>query len=239
MPTFFARIGARSRETCAMSFQAAIFDLDGTLLDTLDDLADSANAMLETQGFPTHPVSAYRHFVGDGVRVLIERILPKDALDEATIETCMAVYRAAYAERWNAKTRPYPGIPEMLDELVERGIRLAVLSNKPHEFTERCIAEFVGKWPWEVVFGMRDGVPKKPNPAGALQILEKLEITPESCLYLGDTDTDMQTAKNAGLHAVGVTWGFRERDELVANGAQTLIDHPSELMSLLPVPLQS
>ena len=216
-----------------MPCQAAIFDLDGTLLDTLDDLADSANAMLRAQGFPTHPTEKYREFVGDGVRILVERILPEDVDGEAEISACVEAYRAAYAERWNAKTRPYPGIPALLDDLVQRGIRLAVLSNKPHEFTQRCISHFLGNWPWEAVLGMREGVPKKPDPAGAREILATLKIAPESCVYLGDSDADMLTATAAGLHPVGVLWGFRGRDELVRNGAKTLIRQPAELLEWL------
>ena len=222
-----------------MAYQAAIFDLDGTLLDTLEDLADSANAMLDTRGYPTHPVEEFRHFVGDGVRVLVERILPPEARDEATIGVCMELFRNDYAKRWNVKTRLYPGIPEMLDGLVARGIRLAVLSNKPHDFTQHCVDEFLGRWPWESVFGMREGVPKKPDPAGARQILENLGISSTDCLYLGDTDTDMKTAIAADLHAVGVLWGFRGRGELIDNGAQTLLEQPLELLDLLDGPLQS
>ncbi|MEM1295166.1 MAG: HAD family hydrolase [Verrucomicrobiota bacterium] len=222
-----------------MAFEAAIFDLDGTLLDTLDDLADSGNEMLESEGFPTHPVDAYRIFVGDGVRSLMERILPGEAQTEATIERCMGVYRAVYQRRWKAKTKPYAGVPELLDGLVERGIRLTVLSNKPHDFTEQCIQEFVGDWPWEMVFGMRDGVPKKPDPAGAVQILESLEVAPENCLYLGDTDTDMKTAKAANLFAVGVLWGFRPKEELEEHGADLLLAEPGEMLGFLDSQLQS
>ncbi len=216
--------------------QAAIFDLDGTLLDTLEDLADSANAMLQKQGFPTHPTEKYREFVGDGVRILVERILPAQVMDEATISACVDVYREAYAQRWNAKTRPYPGIPALLDALAERGIHLAVLSNKPHEFTQRCIGHFLGNWPWQAVLGMREGVPKKPHPAGAREILETLKIAPETCVYLGDSDADMQTATAAGLHPVGVLWGFRSRAELERNGAKTLLQRPAELLDWLDLP---
>ena len=214
-------------------FKAAIFDLDGTLLDTLEDLADSGNEMLETQGFPTHPTDAYRIFVGDGVRVLMERILPTEAQNEQTISECMAVYQEIYARRWNAKTRPYDGIPEMLDELAKRGLKLAVLSNKPHQATLQCVTELIGGWPWKIILGMRDGVPKKPDPAGALEIVEHLGIPPKNCLYLGDTSTDMKTANAAGLHAVGVLWGFRDRSELVENGAEIVIERPEQLLSLL------
>ena len=157
-----------------MSYQAAIFDLDGTLLDTLDDLADSGNAMLAARGFPTHPTDAFRHFVGDGVRVLLERILPEDARDETTIAECTEIYREAYMKRWNAKTKPYDGIPEMLNELVRREIKLGVLSNKPHDFTLLCIKELVGQWPWHTILGMREGVPKKPDPAGGFEVAQQL-----------------------------------------------------------------
>lgn len=214
-------------------FQAAIFDLDGTLLDTLEDLADSGNAMLESCGFPTHPVDDYRIFVGDGVRVLMERILPEEARVEPVISECMMVYRDAYLKRWNAKTRPYDGIPELLDQITERGLKLAVLSNKPDDFTKKCIEKFVGDWPWQVIRGMREGVPKKPDPAGALAIVEQLGVAPEACVYLGDTNVDMRTAEAAGFHAVGVLWGFRERAELEAAGARTLIDRPEQLLALL------
>ncbi len=127
-----------------MPCRAAIFDLDGTLLDTLEDLADSANHMLTVKGYPVHPLESYKHHVGDGVRVLMERILPESERDEATIAQCMDLYRQAYSERWNAKTRPYPGIEELLDGLATRGLKLAVLSNKPHAFTLQCIGELTG-----------------------------------------------------------------------------------------------
>lgn len=215
------------------AFRAAIFDLDGTLLDTLDDLADSANFMLQSQGYPTHPRDEYKVYVGDGVRVLMERILPEDRRLPEVIEECAAVYQRAYTERWNAKTRPYAGIPELLTELSAKDIKLAVLSNKPHGFTLQCIEHFLAPWKWSVILGMRDHVPKKPDPAGALEILDQIEVSPSECLYLGDTNTDMQTAKAAGLHAVGVLWGFRDRQELVDNGAETLLEHPQDLLKLL------
>ena len=217
-------------------YQAAIFDLDGTLLDTLDDLADSANFMLEQRGYPTHPRDDYRIHVGDGVRVLMERILPPSELDDATIAECAEIYQGAYKERWNAKTRPYPEIEDLLAELTRRDIALAVLSNKPHEFTLQCIQHFLGSCDWRCILGMRDHVPKKPDPAGALEILQELDVAPENCLYLGDTNTDMDTANAAGLHAVGVLWGFRDRDELLTHGAQTLIESPMDLVPWLECP---
>jgi len=210
-------------------FRAAIFDLDGTLLDTLGDLANSANEMLAALELPVHPTDAYRHFVGDGVHTLIQRIIPAGT-PENTAAACLARYREAYSRRWNDTTVPYDGITELLDGLVERGLRLAVLSNKPDDFTRRCVEEFLPAYPWSMILGMRDGVPRKPDPAGVHEILRHLDIAPEECLYLGDTDTDMKTAVAAGVFPVGVLWGFRDREELIQSGAEFVIEHPRQLL---------
>lgn len=210
-------------------FRGAIFDLDGTLLDTLGDLADSANEMLAAMGLPVHPTDAYRHFVGDGVHTLIERIVPADTPEEQRA-ACLERYREAYSRRWNATTRPYAGIPELLDGLVQRGLHLAVLSNKPDHFTRQCVNEFLPAYSWSMILGMRDGFPRKPDPAGVHEILRELRLAPEECLYLGDTNTDMQTAVSAGVFPVGVLWGFRDREELRQNGAEFVIEHPRQLL---------
>jgi phosphoglycolate phosphatase len=215
-----------------MSYRAALFDLDGTLLDTLDDLADSANAMLRTRGYPTHQVAAYRYFVGDGVASLIERIVPEEARTEANLAECATVYLDFYKENWNAKTSLYDGITEMLDGLAAKGVKLSVLSNKPDASTKRCVAEFLGQWDWAEVVGQRDGIPHKPDPAGAFDVAERMAIPPAEFLYLGDTATDMQTAVGSGMLAVGALWGFREADELTASGAAVLIEKPQELVGL-------
>ena len=163
----------------------------------------------------------------------MERILPESARVEPAISECMEAYRAAYMKRWNAKTKPYEGVPEMLDEIVRRGLKLAVLSNKPHDFTLKCIEELIGDWPWDIILGMREGVPKKPDPTAAFEVAEQLGVEPAACLYVGDTSVDMQTATAAGFYAVGVLWGFRDRDELESNGAQTIIERPQQLLELL------
>lgn len=216
-----------------MSYTAVLFDLDGTLLDTLDDLADSGNFALARLGFAAHPREAYKYFVGDGVESLVRRALPPDRLDSATVSRCTELVRQAYAERWAQKTRPYPGIPELLDALAARSVRMAVLSNKPDNFTRLCVQRLLPKWPFAAVVGAQPELPRKPDPAGARAIAAQLGLSPGAILYLGDTNTDMQTAVAAGMFPVGALWGFRTADELRASGAQVLIEQPLDLLRLL------
>lgn len=216
-----------------MPYQAVIFDLDGTLLDTLEDIGYTVNRVLSAWGFLVHPIDAYRFFVGDGVAKLIERALPEEKRDADTLHSCLEAYRADYDRNWNVKTGLYEGIGAMLDELTARGLKLAILSNKPHEFTERCVQEYLSKWSFDTVIGGRDGVPLKPNPAGALEIARTLGIPPAACLYLGDTAVDIQTAIAAGMTPVGVLWGFRPAEELSESGATILIEQPLEVLGLL------
>ena len=212
---------------------AAIFDLDGTLLDTLDDLADSANEALATCGFPTHPVDAYRTFVGEGMAVLIQRILPAAARRTEQVDLVLDFYRAAYGRRWKAKTRLYPGIEALLTGLTAGGIPLAVLSNKPQAYTEICMAHFLGHHRFEVIFGQRDHVTRKPDPAGAYEIAAELGLDVAEILFIGDTATDMDTATAAGMIPVGVLWGFRPEAELRAHGARHLVARPEEILGLV------
>ena len=213
--------------------RAVLFDLDGTLLDTLDDIAGAMNAVLADWGLPEHPVAAYRRFIGDGAVWLARRVLPDARRDEETVRRCVAAFRAQYAARGDPETRPYPGIPELLEALAGRGLRLAVLSNKPHEFTVALVQRLLGRFSIEPVLGSRPGVPNKPDPTSALEIAGQLGIAPGEWLYAGDTGTDMETAARAGMAAVGVLWGFRGADELTAAGARQLIRHPGELLALL------
>ena len=214
--------------------QAVIFDLDGTLLDTLSDLAASGNAILEKRGLPAHPVGDFRFIIGDGMRNLVERIFPDDSKPtETDLDAALADYKADYDQRWNRTTRPYDGIPELLDELGDRGIRIGVLSNKVHEFTVKCVDEFLGEWDWDAVLGQREGVSRKPDPAGALEAAKTMCVPPDHCVFLGDSGVDMKTAVNAGMLPVGALWGFREADELETAGAQSLIEHPEKLLDFL------
>ena len=203
------------------TWEAIIFDLDGTLLDTLADIGCAVNDALARFGCPPHSLDAYRYLVGDGVATLFERALPPDRVDATTVHQCMAAFREEYERQWNVRTRPYPGIEELLDELAERPIPLAVLSNKPHEFTQRCVQHYLSQWKFHAVFGQRDGVPRKPDPAAAREIAGLLRVDAARCLYVGDTAVDMHTARNAGMRPVGVLWGFRLRDELESAGPST------------------
>jgi phosphoglycolate phosphatase len=216
-----------------MKCQAVIFDLDGTLLDTIEDLADSMNRVLADFGFPAHTLDAYKTFVGEGAEVMIRRALPEDQLRPGLLEQCLESLRVEYGRRWENKTRPYPGIPELLDHLNDLGLKMAVLSNKMDHFTRLMVARLLPRWRFEPVLGARPAVPRKPDPAGALEIAETLKISPDHFFYLGDTGIDMMTASAAGMVPVGVLWGFRPADELQAQGARWLIEKPMELISLL------
>jgi phosphoglycolate phosphatase len=216
-----------------MKCPAAIFDLDGTLLDTLADIADAMNAVLVRMGFPAHDTEAYRYLTGDGVGALAERSIPQAARNEAAVAACIREFRSQYADRWGTKTRPYPGIPGLLAGLAGRGIRLSVLSNKLDEFTRRAVGEFLPGFDFSFVIGARPDLPPKPDPAGALLIASGLEIPPPQILYLGDTGVDMLTAVRAGMFPVGALWGFRDEKELRENGARAVISSPGELLGFV------
>jgi phosphoglycolate phosphatase len=213
-----------------MPCRAVLFDLDGTLLDTLEDLAHAANAALSACGHPTHSVPAYRMLVGAGVRKLFERALPSGRVTPAEIERCAAVFREAYGKGWNIRTRPYDGIDDMLEQVAQRGLAMAVLSNKPDDFTQTCVREYFPDVPFALVLGEKPGVPPKPDPTGARHIVAVLGISPEEFLYLGDTSIDMETARLAGMRPVGALWGFRSQEELVAAGAEIVLEQPRDFI---------
>jgi phosphoglycolate phosphatase len=216
-----------------MTRRAVMFDLDGTLLDTLADLGAAANEALRARAFPEHDLAFYRHAVGDGARNLALRSLPATARDAAAIDALFADMRANYARNWRHKTRPYDGIPALLAALRAAGCTMAILSNKPDDMTQACVNHFFPDSAFAAVRGVVKDGPLKPDPAGALDIVNRLGIPGEAWLYMGDTNTDMQTARAAGLFAVGCTWGFRDRAELVAAGADAIVDRPEELLGLL------
>jgi phosphoglycolate phosphatase len=212
-------------------FRAVLFDLDGTLLDSLADLANATNWALAQLGCPTHPLEAYRRFVGDGARQLCARALPVDK--QELVDDALRLMRKRYDAHCFDLTRLYPGIPELVSALTERRYRLAVLSNKPDDFTKRMIAHYFKPSPFDVVRGQLPHVPLKPDPTAALQIAEELGVPPAQWLYLGDTNTDMRTATATGMAAVGVLWGFRDREELVESGATHLVAKPQDVLELL------
>ena len=214
-----------------MRYKAVIFDLDGTLLDTLDDLSDAGNRALAAHGFPTHPPEAYRYFVGDGMRSLCQRILGNHATPD-NIEKVQQAFAADYAQNSAVKTAPYDGIPALLGALKTRGLPLAVLSNKPDSMTCQVIERYF-PGVFTIARGQQEGIPRKPAPDGALAIIKQLKLPESQILYIGDSGVDMQTAQNAGLFAVGVLWGFRTAEELLKQGADALVMTPGEILKLL------
>jgi phosphoglycolate phosphatase len=193
-----------------------IFDLDGTLADSLGDIASAMNRTLRAHGFPVHPVDAYRTFVGEGVRKLVERALPPGA--ESVRETFLAAYQADYAEHLLDETRLFPGVPGVLDALAAASVPVAVLSNKLEGPTRRLVDALCSRWTFRAVFGERPGVPRKPDPASALALADVLAAPPESVAFVGDTGVDILTARTASMRPVGVLWGFRPQ-EVLASGA--------------------
>ena len=213
-----------------MNYKAAVFDLDGTLVNSLDDLADSANATLRAHSFPMHEVEAYRYFVGDGTRKLMERILPQEhAADTTFVEQFMSEYKDCYARNLLQKTKPYDGIMEMLEELRRRSIPMAVCTNKHQSAAEMIVKTLFPHRIFQEIIGDQEGLPRKPDPQKVLRIMRNFGVTGEQTAYFGDTDVDMDTARNAKAFAVGVLWGFRPEEELVAHGAYILLSHPMEL----------
>lgn len=215
--------------------QAVIFDLDGTLLDTLTDLATSGNEVLARRGLPTHPTDDYRRFIGNGMANLVQMIFPEDIApaDGPETERILVEYRAAYDRHWQDTTDLFPGIADLLDSLSDRNIPIGVLSNKSHDFTHKCVNAFLGRWKWAAVFGARDHVPRKPDPAGALEAAQRMGADPGDCFFVGDSDVDMFTAVNAAMNPIGVSWGFRSVEELVASGAAAVIDLPLDLLTVM------
>lgn len=210
---------------------AVIFDLDGTLLNTLGDLRAATNHALEVRGLPPHSMEEIRQFIGNGIRLLICRAMP-EGTPEAEIDAALDDFKAYYAAHIHDRTVPYDGIPQLLTALRKRGIKVAVLSNKIDSASQQLIEYFFpGKT--DVVFGEHVGVPRKPDPTSCRMVIQQLGVQPEQVLYVGDSGTDMQTAKNAGLYAVGVTWGFRSKEVLLENGADVLVHRPEQILQIL------
>ena len=210
-----------------MHIKAAVFDLDGTLTNTLNDIATAMNRSLRLHGLPEFSVDEYRYLVGDGAKKLAQRAVRNR---QELAESVRREYQAYYQEHTLDTTRPYPGIPELLQALTERGIQVCVLSNKPHADTCGVVRHFFPEIPFAQIRGQVEGVPVKPDPTGALMIARALGLKPEAFVYLGDTNVDMRTAVNAGMHPVGVTWGFRPAEELAQAGAEHLIGNPLDLL---------
>lgn len=209
-----------------------IFDLDGTLVDSLRGIADTLNRTLDAHGLPGHSDANVRSFVGNGLRNLVARAVPQGA-DPALIDSLLALYRKDYELTWKQGTAPYPGVPAMLDELRHDGFAMAVLSNKLHDFTVTMVHGLFPEIHFAQILGQRDGMPHKPDPAGALQIAGAAGISPGNCVVIGDSTMDIETAANAGMRSIAVSWGYHDGSRLQAAGPGHIIDDPAELRPLL------
>lgn len=217
-----------------MAYKGIIFDLDGTLIDSMADIAAATNRTMAKHGFAEHPVESFRHFIGDGVRKLILRALPEsERSNEQVISSCLSCYADDYRTTWNVKTSLFPGIADAIEQLSAKGLKLAVLSNKPDEFTQACVLHYLKQWRFDTVMGASTRFPHKPDPTSAIHIARSWGIEPAEVVYVGDMQVDMQTARNAGMLAVGATWGLRTREELIKAGAQRTVDRPEELVRIL------
>ena len=214
-------------------YKGIIFDLDGTLLDTIETIAFYGNKALEKYGFEAIETDKYKYFVGDGAVQLIQRMLAfHGSHDEKTFKKVFDEYNALYNSDTFYKTTVYDGINELLKNAKGKGIKLAVLSNKPHEATIDVIKRFFGENTFDFFYGARAGIPLKPDPTSAIMLAEELEIEKEEIVYVGDTSVDMKTGNGAGFYSVGVLWGFRDKKELEGSGADLIISHPSEILKL-------
>lgn len=216
-----------------MPYQTAVFDLDGTLLDTLEDLYLATNQALTRHGLPCRTRDEVRLFVGNGVEMLIRRAVPTGT-DEETILAVLADFKTTYAAICEDHTKPYDGILDMLTALRERGIRVAVVSNKFDAATKKLCEKYFGDLV-QVAIGERAGVRKKPAPDTVHEALKELGVTLEGAVYIGDSDVDIQTARNCGMPCISVTWGLRDKDFLIENGAKTLVDSPETLLGVIIV----
>ena len=210
--------------------KGVVFDLDGTLANSIEDIADSMNIVLAEKGFPTHDYDTYKTFVGRGLKALVENALPDSVNDESILEACFNRMMIVYDENCITKTCLYPGIAELLTELQKRDIKIGIFSNKANELTQKVVNALLADWALEMVIGAGGDIPRKPNPKGAILISTKMRIAPEEMMYVGDSGVDMQTAENSGMYAAGVLWGFRDMEELLENGARILVENPMDLL---------
>lgn len=214
-----------------MKLKAVIFDLDGTLLDTLEDIAISANYVLSQFGKEPIEIYKYRYLVGEGAKKLMRDILHDE--DEKIIDKALRLFEQHYSIQFDKNTKLYEGIGKLLSFLQKRGYKLAVLSNKPNAFTKKCVFRYLRNWNFEAVYGIREQIQRKPSPDGAVAILKELNVEPSECLFIGDTKIDMMTAKNADIASIGVLWGFRDEKELIDNGANFIAKIPSDAIIMI------
>jgi phosphoglycolate phosphatase len=223
----------KSKRESIMKYKAVIFDMDGTLLDTLEDIASSVNRVLLARGFSTHDLNQYKAFIGDGPKQLISRALPEEHRNDKMIRSCLDGYLTDYGQNCAGHTTLYPGIPDLLDELTHRNIKMAILTNKQNDLARLCVNLFLSKWHFDMILGLRTDVPRKPHPAGAFEIADLLGLDAKKVLFVGDSDIDMKTARAADMLPIGARWGFGSDEDLKTGGAERLINHPMELIDML------
>lgn len=212
--------------------KAILFDLDGTLVNSLADLAFAVNRALKTENFPTHEVEEFKYFVGDGMPKMVERALPEDRRDDETVARMLKLLKDYYGNHFADFSTAYDGVPELVKELKKRGFTVAVVTNKAQNMADVVVKKFYGDM-FDGIFGMREGIPGKPDPAMALIAMEELGVTPEECVFIGDSGMDVATGVNSGALPVGELWGYRAEDELRENGAKYIISRPEELLSVI------
>ena len=217
-----------------MKIKVCIFDLDGTLLDTLEDISDAMNSVLKRMKLPLHTSKEYLKYIGDGLESFVKQSLPKEyQSDESLLNEAVQGLKTEYSKTWHIKTKPFEGIMEMLDELKKRDIKMAVLSNKLDRFTKEMVEYYFENKYFNIVLGSREGIPRKPNPHSIFEILNEFNEKPENALYIGDSKYDMKAAVNANMKGIGVLWGFGTREEMEENKAYALISKPIELLNFL------
>lgn len=214
-----------------MNIEGVIFDLDGTLVHTIEDIADAANTMFKQYGLPVHQEADYLRWIGNGAAKLIESALSADH-DPEQLQSYLTTFKEIYSKNLHSKSRLYDGIPGMLDELTSRGIKISILSNKPHHLTEQVAGYYLSDWPFISIFGQREDVPRKPDPSAAIEIAGVMNIDPERIMLVGDSQYDLKTAMAADMIPVGVTWGYGKLDIPELEGAIKYISHPAELIQL-------
>jgi phosphoglycolate phosphatase len=215
-----------------MNKKTIIFDLDGTLIDSLQNISICANKVLKELHYPTHKMEDFKYFIGDGAKELMRRCLPQD-LNNQQIEEALELFKQYYSHNIHSDTKVFDGIYDILEEFTQKGYSLNILSNKPHEFTIQYYEKLFAKYNFDEVYGQKDNTPKKPDPTTALNIAKKLKKAPKEIFFVGDTSTDMQTAKNSAMIAIGVLWGIRDENELRKNGADHIIKQPKELLDII------
>lgn len=215
-----------------MNNKAIIFDLDGTLIDSLEDIAVCMNQVLEELNLPSHKLEDYKYFVGGGISILVDNALHKDTSDKVKEEVTNR-FKVVYDQKLHAKTLPYDGIYDLLDELKRLDFKIGILSNKPHEFTIEYAKNLFSKYEMKEVHGQKSHIAKKPDPSAAIQIAKSFEVPCEEVYFVGDTMVDMQTAVNAKMIGIGVLWGFRDEEELISNGATFVVKHPLDILEIV------